>query len=48
MDPKEIVFNRKLAVDVMGLEGNYVLHVVDTHKYFMNAAVTSSKCAEYI
>lgn len=46
--PDQIVFNHEIAIDLMWLEGNPVLHVVDTHTHFQNATVLRSKRTEDI
>lgn len=48
LGPDRIVFNHELAMDLMWLEGNPVLHVIDTHTHFQNATVLRSKRSEDI
>lgn len=39
----KIVFNHELALDLMWLGGNPLLHIIDTHTHFSNSIVLCSK-----
>ena len=41
--PERVIFNHELALDLMWLEGQPILHIVDTHTHFQNAIVLKSK-----
>ena len=41
--PEHVIFNHEIALDLMWLEGQPVLHIVDTHTHFQNAIVIKSK-----
>lgn len=41
--PNQIVFNHEVAIELMWLEGNPILHVVDTHTGFQNATILKGK-----
>lgn len=46
LPPDEIAFNQELAMDLVWLEGDPVLHVIDTHTNFQTATYVTDKSAD--
>lgn len=44
--PRETVFNEELAIDLMFLNGQAILHVVDCRTHFSSAVFLRSQCVE--
>jgi len=45
MSPKQLVFNQKVTMDLIWLQGVPILHVIDVHAGYQNAITLRSKRA---
>lgn len=48
LGPQQLLLNHEVGVDLMWLDGNHVLHVVDTPTHYQDVIVLRSKRAEDI
>ena len=44
----EVIFNHEVAIDLFWVEGNPVLHIVDTQTGFQNVALPKSRSAQNV